>query len=125
MARGTPEKLVGRDATLDVALEPPRWTGDGSGFVFIATTPVTINGTEAQVRSLFAFEMQARKATALVVPQQANTFVVDGAIAADASAIVYCLQEGDAQNLHLIDLSKDPATDAAITNDGKSCHPVW
>jgi hypothetical protein len=25
----------------------------------------------------------------------------------------------------LIDLTKDPATDAAITNDGKSCHPVW
>jgi hypothetical protein len=39
--------------------------------------------------------------------------------------VVYCLGEGDASNLHLIDLTKNPATDTAITTDGKSCHPIW
>jgi hypothetical protein len=34
--KGTPEKLVGSDGTLDVVLEPPRWVGDGSGFLFVA-----------------------------------------------------------------------------------------
>lgn len=49
----------------------------------------------------------------------------DGAIAPDASAIVYCLQQGETANLHLVDLTKNPPTDAPITNDGKSCHPFW
>jgi len=55
----------------------------------------------------------------------ADTYVVDGAAAPDLRAIVYCLREGEAYNLHLIDLSKTPATDAPLTTDGKSCHPVW
>lgn len=123
---GAPEKLVGSDyATVDVALEPPRWAADGSGFTFIGTTPVTINGSSVQARSLFVFDMQARKAIPVVVPQVADVWVVDATAAPDASAIVYCLAEGEARNLHVIDLTKDPATDAAITTDGKSCHPVW
>ena len=123
---GTPEKLVGSDAAaLDVGLEPPRWVADGSGFVFVATTTVVINGSNALVRGLFAFDMETRKTTPVVVPQEADTSVVDGAIAPDATAIVYCVRRGEAANLHLIDLTKTPATDAAITSDGKSCHPVW
>ena len=51
----------------------------------------------------------SRKVTPVVVPQVADTYVVDGAAAPDLSAIVYCLREGEAYNLHLIDLSKTPA----------------
>jgi Tol biopolymer transport system component len=121
-----PEKLVGSDyGTLDVALEPPRWVADGSGFLFVATTTVKIGGSDALVRGLFAFDMTTRKPSPVVVPQEADTYVVDGAIAPDGSAVVYCLRQGEATNLHVIDLTKDPATDAALTNDGKSCHPVW
>ncbi len=122
---GTPEKLVGEDASLDVVLETPRWLPDGSGFVFVATTTVPINGANTVVRGLFAFDMEKRKATPIVLPPDADTRVTDGAIAPDASAIIYCLQRGETADLHLIDLTTDPATDAAITNDGKSCHPVW
>ncbi|MBX3203566.1 MAG: hypothetical protein KF764_00795 [Labilithrix sp.] len=114
---GTPELLVRSDATLNVMLEPPRWLPDGSGFLFIAVSN--------NVRGLFAFDMASRKASPIVVPEAADSRVTDGTIAPDGGSIVYCLREGEASNLHLIDLTKDPATDAAITTDGKSCHPVW
>lgn len=122
---GAPEKLVASDGTLDVQLEPVRWAADGSGFVFVASSTVAINGTNTIVRGLYAFDMAAHKVIPVVVPQVADTAVVDGAAAPDATAIVYCLREGTVQNLHFIDLTKSPATDAAITNDGKSCHPIW
>lgn len=123
---GTPSMLVKSEyGTLDVTLEPPRWLADGSGFLFVATTTVKINGADALVRGLFAFDMATRKASPIVLPQEADTFVTDGAIAPDGNTIVYCLRQGEAYNLHLIDLTKNPATDAALTNDGKSCHPVW
>jgi hypothetical protein len=60
-----------------------------------------------------------------VVPDKPNTTVRNATIAPDARAIVYCLGEGDANNLHVIDLTVDPPTDGALTDDGKSCHPVW
>jgi len=118
---GAPEMLVGSDASLDVMLVTPRWVPDGSGFVFVATTPV--NGKV--VRGLFVFDMASRKASPIVLPEGADAAVLDGTIAPDASGIVYCLQEGDAKNLHFIDLSVAQPTDAAITKDGTSCHPVW
>jgi hypothetical protein len=122
---GVPELLVGGAGAPDVVLEPVRWAADGSGFLFVGSSAATIGGSNVNVRGLYIFDLGTRKVTPVVVPQVANTSVVDGAAAPDLSAIVYCLREGDAQNLHLIDLSKTPATDAPITNDGKSCHPVW
>jgi hypothetical protein len=122
---GTPEVLLGRSNQVDVMLEQPRWAADGSGFVFIAQTPIQDGSSTRQVRSLFVFDMKTREATPVVVPEKPDTYVLDATVAPDVSAIVYCLQEGDARNLHLIDLSGDQATDTAITNDGKSCHPVW
>ncbi len=122
---GTPEALLAGDATVDVALEPPRWVADGSGFVFIGTTNLMVNGSSIAVRGLYALDMATRKPVPLVLPQAKDTYVTDAAPAPDASAVVYCLREGEATNLHVIDLTKNPATDTAITNDGKSCHPVW
>lgn len=122
---GTPEKLVGSDAALDVTLETPRWTSDGSGFVFIGTTTVMISGASTVVRGLFVFDMTTRKASPVVLPQTLDTLVVDATIAPDARAVVYCLRKGEADDLHAIDLTTDPPTDAPITSDGKSCHPVW
>jgi hypothetical protein len=122
---GEPELLFGDQGTTSVVLETPRWVADGSGFVFIATTEVPVNDTTRNVRGLYVFDMSTRKASAIVQPEDQDAQVIDATIAPDASAIVYCLQQGDATDLHAIDLSVDPPTDTAITNDGKSCHPVW
>lgn len=122
---GTPELLFASSNEADLMLEQPRWAADGSGFVFIALARVPDGNSTRQVRSLFIFDMKTRKATPIVVPEGPDARVIDATVAPDVSAIVYCLEEGDARNLHLIDLSGDQATDTAITNDGKSCHPVW
>jgi Tol biopolymer transport system component len=122
---GSPELLVARSSTLDLALATPSWAADGSGFVFIAVTPVPDGDSTRGVRGLFVFDMATREASALIVPEAPDTRVIDAAAAPDASAIVYCLEEGSSQNLHLIDLSGAEATDTAITDDGASCHPVW
>jgi Tol biopolymer transport system component len=113
---GVPQLLVASTNEMDIALVPPRWIASGQGFSFIAA------GT---TRGLYAFDMTEQKATPLVIPQEADTRVIDAAPAPDLNAIVYCLQKGEATNLHLIDLTTDPASDTEITNDGKSCHPVW
>jgi Tol biopolymer transport system component len=122
---GTPELLLARSNAVDVQPDPLRWAADGSGFVFVALTTVPAGDTTRTARGLFVFDMKTRTATPVVVPENPDARVVDATVAPDVSAIVYCLEEGDAQNLHLIDLSGAEATDAAITNDGKSCHPVW
>jgi len=115
---GEPELLVRSDAAVDVMLVTPRWVADGSGFLFVALA-------NHSVRGLYVFDAASRETAPVVVPSGADSRVIDGAMAPDGSGIVYCLQEGEASNLHLIDLTEDPATDAAITTDGKSCHPVW
>ena len=122
---GTPEPLVVDSNALSTSLEAPRWVGDGSVFVFIGVTPVTVNGSTRNGQGLFAFDMASRTPSAVVVPEEPDTSVVDATIAPDGRALVYCLRKGDAQDLHLIDLTKTPATDTAITKDGKSCHAVW
>jgi hypothetical protein len=123
---GAPETLVQDDfAAVQVSLETPSWAADGSGFVFVGTTSAKVDGADAVVRGLFAFDMVTRKVTPVIVPDQPDTAIDSVAAAPDARAIVYCLRHGDARDLHIIDLTKNPATDAALTNDGKSCHPVW
>jgi len=78
-------------------LEPPRWVGDGSGFLFVGLHEMTVNGTTRTSRGLFAFDLATRKVTPVVVPDVPDTRVADGAISPDGAAIVYCLQVGDAQ----------------------------
>jgi len=121
---GTPELLVPDDGTTSVSLETPRWAADGSRFVFVGVRGVPENGTTRNARSLYVFDMASRKALPVVVPA-AGASVIDGTIAPDSSAIIYCLQQGNTTNLHAIDFSTDPPTEAALTDDGVSCHPVW
>jgi Tol biopolymer transport system component len=110
---------------IDPSLTPPSWLPDGSGFVFVGTTSVDRNGTTEVVPALFLYDMTANKVAPLVISEP-NEYVQAAAIAPDASAIVYCLRHGsDAQDLHLIDLTTDPATDSPMTTDGKSCYPTF
>ena len=123
---GEPELLLARDYnSMDIVLETPRWAADGSGFVFIAASQVPDGNTTRMARGLYVFDMAERKAIPIVIPEDPDARVIDGTAAPDVSALVYCLQQGEATNLHLIDLSVDPPTDTQITNDGTSCHPVW
>lgn len=122
---GTPEALIVDSNALGMSLQTPSWLGDGSGFVFIGTTEISVSGSTRVSRGLFAFDMGTRKPSPVVVPEDADTFVFDAAIAPDGRGIVYCLKKGEATNLRYIDLTKEPATDTALTTDGKSCHPVW
>lgn len=125
-AGGAPKKLVAQaygPGLVDPSLETAGWAGDGSAFAFVGTTPLTRNNTTEQVRSLFVYDMSKATFTPIVEPPS-GSYVQDATVAPDSSAIVYCLREGDAYNLHLIDLTGAQATDTAITTDGKSCHPV-
>jgi len=47
------------------------------------------------------------------------------AVSPDTSKIVYCLQDGGREDLHLIDLSLATPTDAQFTSDGKTCSPSF
>jgi Tol biopolymer transport system component len=113
---GTGKRLTGENG-FTFALETPRWSADGSVFVF--------SGRDgAQVQSLYAFSMSTQKVVQLV-PGDATRSIRTGAVSADGNAIVYCVREGQADNLHVVDVSVDPPVDTAITNDGASCNPVF
>jgi hypothetical protein len=51
--------------------------------------------------------------------------VRNAAVAPNGDGIVYCLAHDDVYDLHAIDLTVDPPVDAAITDDGISCSPVF
>jgi hypothetical protein len=91
---GTPEALIVDSNALNMSLQTPSWLGDGSGFVFIGTTEITVAGSTRAARGLFSFDMETRKPSPLVVPEDADTFVFDATIAPDGRGIVYCLQKG-------------------------------
>jgi hypothetical protein len=122
-----PLKLVGRGfgaGFVDPSLETASWLGDGSGFIFVASVEVTRGNTTAQASSLFLYEMESGDITPIVVPDE-GSYVRSATIAPDGSSIVYCLQTDDANDLRLIDLTKNPAPDTALTNDGRSCDPAF
>jgi hypothetical protein len=122
-----PTKLVDRGygaGEVDPYLEKASWVADGSGFIFVGTIEVT-RGTETDTaNSLLAFDMTSGEIKVLVIPD-AETSVRSAAVARDGSAIVYCLAHDDVTDLHAIDLTLDPPEDAPITDDGKSCDPVF
>lgn len=110
---------------VDPSLTPPSWVADGTGFVFVALASVDRSGTTDTAQSLFLYDMTTNQTAPLVIPDP-DEYVQAAAIAPDASAIVYCLRHGsDAYDLHLIDLTTDPATDSPMTTDGKSCYPTF
>jgi hypothetical protein len=124
-ANGGDPTLVLEDGELAAWLETPSWAGDGSGFAFIGRKEVPFNGTTRTAQGVFTYEMATKEILQVVLPEAENESVRSVAVAPDISSIVYCLAVGDANNLHRIDLTVTPATDAAITNDGVSCDPVW
>lgn len=123
-AGGTPQALL-VEGEIRPSLETASWAGDGSGFVFVGVQSITVGGQSRTSRGLFAYDMATKAASPLVLPEDPDTTVETAALAADASVIVYCLRRGDARDLHVIDLTATPATDAALTTDGKSCHPTF
>ena len=122
-----PVKLVAKGygaGQVDPSLETPSWVGDGSGFVFVGGIEVTRGANTETANSLLAYDMTTGDILPLVIPEP-NTRVQSGAISADGNTIVYCLSHDDVYDLHLIDLTQDPLEDVPITDDGKSCHPVF
>ncbi len=123
-----PVKLVG-GGLVEPSLEHVSWAKDGSGFLFAGTTERSVNGSTRRIRGLFAYDDASKQVVDLVLPTDPDAVVMDGALAPDASAAVYCLRTGTgdaaASNLHLLDLSTNPPTDTALTNDGVSCQPRW
>ena len=56
---------------------------------------------------------------------EAETGIRNAAVSADGPRIVYCLSHDGGYDLHAIDLNLDPPEDAPITNDDRSCSPVF
>ena len=110
---------------VDPSLTPPSWVSDGSGFIFVGRTEVDRGGTTEVSVSLFVYDMESGDIVPIIIPDP-DEDVRAAAIAPDASAIVYCLSHGsNALDLHLVDLTTDPATDSPMTTDGKSCYPTF
>lgn len=100
----------------DFPTSPVRWAADGSLFLYASGFPGS--------RSLSAYIVDQKKTVALVQPPSGSD-VLSGALSRDGNAIVYCMRTGDAYDLRILDLSKDPVEDRAITTDGRSCDPVF
>ncbi|MBX3206542.1 MAG: hypothetical protein KF764_15815 [Labilithrix sp.] len=116
----SPQKLLDSSASgIDIYHASPSWLADGSGFLFIGSSAET-----NQDLAIFAYDASAGTAT-IVATSPADTYVRGVAISPDATKIVYCLETDSKRDLHLLDISKAPATDKAITSDRTSCHPSF
>lgn len=121
---GTPELLVGEDSSIQILLRRPHWVADGSGFVFVATRFTVVDDVTQRAEGIYAYDVATRQVSPVALANGDDS-VLDGTVAPDGSVVVYCLRRGEADDLHVVNLSVTPPTDTAITNDGKSCHPVW
>lgn len=113
---------------VQLALSTPSWAADGSGFAF--TGAIYKDG--AWHREAFAYDMNEKTFQEIVVPSTSDSSVENVTVKGDLTALAYCLRSPDPAdtsrtvlNVHLVDLTKTPADDKAITTDGKSCAPVW
>lgn len=118
-----PQQLIASTRAVggvDVYLAKAAWLPDGSGFLFMGGTA----DTDWDV-GLLIYDMQ-EGTIAPLVPPPADATITSVTMSADASKIVYCSRDDDGnEDLHLIDLSLESATDVAITTDGKSCDPLF
>jgi hypothetical protein len=87
------ERLRG-ESGFTFALETPRWSLDGGLFVFPGRD-------SAQIQSLYAYSASTQKVVQLI-PGDATRAIRSGAVSADGNAVVYCVREGQADNLHLV-----------------------
>lgn len=101
---------------LDTRFDQARWTPDGSLFVFAAR--------QSNVASLYAY-VPAQKKLAIIVQGTDALAVEAGAVSPDGNYVVYCATEGGGTNIHVLDLTKEPAVDTPVTKDGISCHPAF
>jgi hypothetical protein len=116
-AGGAPDYLVNEDG-VSLSSEPPAFSFDGSVFVY------TARAYADNIQSLYAYVMSERKVVPLLLGAN-GIDIVNAAFAPDNAHMVYCVREGDAYNLRMLDLGADPMTDTALTNDGVSCDAVF
>ncbi len=114
---GAPDYLVNEEG-LSLSSEPPAFSADGSVFVYAGRT------YSDNIQSLYAYIMGERRVV-LLVPGSVGKDIVSASFAPDNQHMVYCVKEGDAYNLRLLDFSVDPSTDSALTDDGVSCDAVF
>ncbi|HEY5956880.1 MAG TPA: hypothetical protein VIV60_10020 [Polyangiaceae bacterium] len=114
---GAPDYLV-NEKGVSMSSEPPAFSADGSIFVYSART------YSDNIQSLYAYIMSERRVVPLVLGA-VDRDIVNATFAPDNIHMVYCVKEGDAYDLHLVDFGVDPPTDTALTNDGVSCDAVF
>jgi Tol biopolymer transport system component len=114
---GAPDYLVNEEG-VSLSSEPPAFSVDGSIFAYTART------YSDSVQSLYAYIMSERRVVPLVLGAVGRD-VVNASFAPDNMHMVYCVKEGDAYNLRLLNLGADPPTDTALTSDGVSCDAVF
>ncbi len=98
--------------------EAPSFSPDGSVFVY------TARAYEDSIQSLYAYLTEKPQVVKLI-PGAKGRDIVNASFAPDSAHLVYCVREGDAYDLHVIDLTADPVVDKALTTDGQSCDPVF
>jgi hypothetical protein len=127
---GAPKQLVASTlvtnaSQVSTSLNPIGWAVDGSGFLFTGQVQVDRGGTQSTAVSLLLYDMQKGAWLNAVTPPDGLS-IFDATVAPDGSAVVYCIvDQNHASNLHVVDLTKSPATDTPITTDGKSCDPSF
>lgn len=100
---------------------PSRWAPDGRAFVF----PGSANHDDPL--SLYMMTPADGQLYTLVTGTEQKS-ILSAAVSPDASRIVYCAgprASGSARDLRVLDLTKDPVTDAPLTADGRSCAPAF
>lgn len=115
-ATGEPVKVHGTGSSNTVS--PVGWAPDGSGFLVALSD-------QNSVGSLHFFTGETQNMQLLVPGTRDVSFVRGAAMTADGK-IVYCVRAGNgATDLRLLDGTVTPATDTALTTDGKSCDPRY
>lgn len=116
IAGGPPDHLVNSNG-VSTSSEPAAFSTDGSVFVY------TARAYSDNIQSLYAYIMGERRVVTLL-PGAVGIDIVNAVFAPDNVHLVYCVQQGDAYDVRLLDLSVDPPTDSALTTDGISCDAV-
>jgi Tol biopolymer transport system component len=116
-AGGAPAYLVNEQGG-SISSEPPAFSHDGSLFAY------TARANSDGIQSLYAYFMK-EGTVAPIVMGASGVDIVNATFAPDNAHLVYCVKQGDAYNLRLVDFGVDPPTDAALTDDGVSCDAVF
>lgn len=97
IAGGPPDHLVNSNG-VSTSSEPAAFSTDGSVFVY------TARAYSDNIQSLYAYIMGERRVVTLL-PGAVGIDIVNAAFAPDNVHLVYCVQQGDAYDVRLLDLS--------------------